>query len=86
MIVCTWTWLFIRHLDPVATAEFYRSLSRRRKPNSPKKPILGGAEGKEAASNGVNNSLNGLQLRGDEGYVGYPAKIYLAILRISPRK
>ena len=67
VIVCTWTWLFIRHLDPMATAEFYRSLSRRRKVNNPRKPILDGNNEKGAPSNGINNHLSVLQQRGEEG-------------------
>ena len=51
----------------MATAEFYRSLSRRRKTNNPRKPILDGNNEKGAPSNGINNHLSVLQQRGEEG-------------------
>ena len=64
--MCTWTWLFLRHLDPVATAEFYRGLSRRNR-NSPKKPILDGLRSSKQSGNGINNNLPGHYDHGDEG-------------------
>ena len=48
--------MFLRHLDPVATAEFYRHISRRNR-NGATKPILDDNSSAKPQGNGINNSL-----------------------------
>ena len=48
--------MFLRQLDPAATAEFYRSLSRRYNGNQ-NKPIVNGERSEIKPGNGVSNRL-----------------------------
>ena len=48
--------MFLRQLDPAATAEFYRSLSRRCNGNQ-NKPIVNGERSEIKPGNGVSNRL-----------------------------
>ena len=48
--------MFLRQLDPAATAEFYRSLSRRFNSNQ-KKPTDNGERSENKQGNGVSNRL-----------------------------
>jgi hypothetical protein len=59
--------MFLRHLDPVATAEFYRQNSRRKR-NGPKKPILDDNSSAKPSGNGINNSLPGARNGENERY------------------